>query len=111
MKYAEPWLACRLKNTPPRSTDPPRRFSAIEPHSGLTANIEEMEVATPITICATWTPGGSPYGIERTSRTRPCSAPKPPVKGLYGTGRGTECRVTSRPHLGGPRRRGRYCGR
>jgi prolycopene isomerase len=90
MKYAEPWL-----RVPPEEYAAEKYRAAetilrrIEPHfPGFTANIEEMEVATPIThMRYLGHPGGSPYGFEQHVKDSTLFRnPKPPVKGLYGTG-------------------------
>jgi prolycopene isomerase len=90
MKYAEPWL-----RVPPEEYAAEKYRAAetilrrIEPHfPGFTAHIEEMEIATPIThMRYLGHPGGSPYGFEQHVKDSTLFRnPKPPVKGLYGTG-------------------------
>jgi phytoene dehydrogenase-like protein len=90
MKYAEPWL-----RVPPEEYAAEKYRSAevilrrIERHfPRFTANIEEMEVATPIThMRYLGHPGGSPYGFEQHVKDSTLFRnPKPPVKGLFGAG-------------------------
>lgn len=90
MKYAEPWL-----RVPPEEYAAEKYRAAevvlkrIEPHfPGFSANIEELEIATPIThMRYLGHPGGSPYGFEQHVKDSTLFRnPKPPVKGLFGAG-------------------------
>jgi phytoene dehydrogenase-like protein len=90
MKYAEPWLrvpAGEYYREKYRCADAMLR--SVERHfPGLRDNIEEIEVATPLThMRFLGQPGGSPYGFDHHLKDSAFFMPhKLPIKGLYGAG-------------------------
>jgi prolycopene isomerase len=90
MKYAEPWLRvspAEYYREKYRCADD--MLKRVERHfPGFRKNIEEIEVATPLThIRYLGHPGGSPYGFDNYLKDSTMFiSPKPPINGLYCAG-------------------------
>ncbi len=90
MKYAEPWLRVPANEYyKVKYQCAEAMLRRVEKHfPGFRENIEEIEVATPITHMRYLSqPGGSPYGFDHYLKDSSLFVSnKPPIKGLYGAG-------------------------